>query len=174
MSDKPLVQQRLATDLSSVILQIDPKSDAEDPLARDMAALDFIQGFWEAIIREWIGIDRFRYVPPATFLITLLIIPPHRMDKYYMLLRRWINASFRLLARAEWREEVVARYNAIMADTVHGPLAAANPRTPVSLAWHLADIWVEELDKVLRDESAVRFSFPCPCPFSSLIISPSL
>lgn len=73
-----------------------------------------------------------------------------------MLLRRWINASFRLLARAEWREEVVGRYNAIMADTVNGPLAATNPRTPVSLAWHLADIWVEELDKVLRDESVVR------------------
>jgi ribosomal RNA-processing protein 1 len=62
MSDKPLVQQRLASDLSSIILQIDPKSAEEDTLARDMAALDFIQGFWEAIIREWVGIDRFRCV----------------------------------------------------------------------------------------------------------------
>ncbi|GHJ89451.1 hypothetical protein NliqN6_5853 [Naganishia liquefaciens] len=142
MSDKPLVQQRLATDLSSVVLEIDPKSTHdEDPLARDMAALDFIQGFWEAIIREWIGIDRFR------------------MDKYYMLLRRWINASFRLLARSEWNDQVVNRYNTIMADPVNGPLAWSNPRTPVSLAWHLADIWVEELDKVLRQEST-----PAPVP----------
>jgi ribosomal RNA-processing protein 1 len=88
------------------------------------------------------------------------------MDKYYMLLRRWINASFRLLARAEWREEVVERYNEILTDIVNGPLAWSNPRTPVSLAWHLADIWVEELDKVLREDSSVRLphynlSFSC-------------
>lgn len=68
MSDKPLVQQRLASDLSSIILQINPRSttdgedEEEDSLARDMAALDFIEGFWEAIIREWVGIDRFRCV----------------------------------------------------------------------------------------------------------------
>jgi hypothetical protein len=65
MSDKPLVQQRLASDLSSIVLQIDPKSEEEDTLARDMAALDFIQGFWEAIIREWVGSVRFRCVTPS-------------------------------------------------------------------------------------------------------------
>jgi hypothetical protein len=73
MSDKPLVQQRLATDLSEIILQITPQEqgvnedgEEEQEMARDMAALDFIQGFWETIIREWVGIDRFRYVHSLT------------------------------------------------------------------------------------------------------------
>ncbi|KAJ9107154.1 hypothetical protein QFC19_002814 [Naganishia cerealis] len=147
MSDKPLVQQRLASDLSEIILQINPQQDSDeseqgDELARDMAALDFVQGFWETIIREWVGIDRFR------------------MDKYYMLLRRWINASFRLLARGGWNPVFVQRYCAIMVDPLTGPLTYENPRTPVSLAWHLADIWVDELNKVLGDEEIA----PAPVP----------
>ncbi|KAJ9095311.1 hypothetical protein QFC21_005677 [Naganishia friedmannii] len=147
MSDKPLVQQRLATDLSEIILQITPQDEGDDDeeeqgLARDMAALDFIQGFWETIIREWVGIDRFR------------------IDKYYMLLRRWINASFRLLARSSWNPLIVQRYLAIMVDPSTGPLTYENPRTSVSLAWHLADIWVDELNKVLGDEEIL----PAPVP----------
>lgn len=79
MSDKPLVQQRLASDLSSIILQINPRpttdgeDEEEDSLARDMAALDFIEGFWEAIIREWVGIDRFRCVS-SLFALTGLVL----------------------------------------------------------------------------------------------------
>ncbi|KAJ9112664.1 hypothetical protein QFC22_006166 [Naganishia vaughanmartiniae] len=144
MSDKPLVQQRLATDLSEIILQIRPQEqdDEESEVARDMAALDFIQGFWETIIREWVGLDRFR------------------IDKYYMLLRRWINASFRLLARSSWNPLIVQRYLTILVDPSTGPLTYENPRTPVSLAWHLADIWVDELNKVLGDEEIP----PAPVP----------
>lgn len=78
------------------------------------------------------------------------------MDKYYMLLRRWVNASFRLLARSQWNPIIVNRYNEILVDVVNGPLAWANPRTPASLGWHLADLWVEELDKVLREVEDVR------------------
>lgn len=81
---------------------------------------------------------------------------PRRMDKYYMLLRRWVHASFRLLARSGWNSIIVDRYNQILVDATNGPLAWANPRTPVSLAWHLADLWVEELDKVVRDVEDVR------------------
>ncbi|KAJ9094817.1 hypothetical protein QFC20_006832 [Naganishia adeliensis] len=158
MSDKPLVQQRLASDLSSIILQINPRSttDGEDEeeasLARDMAALDFIEGFWEAIIREWVGIDRFR------------------MDKYYMLLRRWVNASFRLLARSQWNPIIVDRYNQILVDVTNGPLAWANPRTPASLGWHLADLWVEELDKVVGEIEDAQAPIPTLLqPFSQLL-----
>jgi hypothetical protein len=73
-----------------------------------------------------------------------------------MLLRRWINASSRLLARADWRGEVVERYDEILADIVNGPLAWSNARMPVSLAWQLARTGVEELDKMLREDSSVR------------------
>lgn len=50
MSDKPLVQQALATDLAEILLNI----------PNVQGSLDFLKGFWEAIVREWSGIDRLR------------------------------------------------------------------------------------------------------------------
>ena len=50
MSDKPLVQQALATELAELLLTISSPD----------AALAFLRAFWEAIVREWSGIDRLR------------------------------------------------------------------------------------------------------------------
>ena len=51
MSDKPLVQQALATELADILLKIpDPSS-----------SLLFLKGFWHTVVREWQGIDRLRY-----------------------------------------------------------------------------------------------------------------
>lgn len=65
MSDKPLVQQALASELSALVLSIDPAASAS-PEARTLVALDFVAGFWECLVREWAGIDRLRCVrlPP--------------------------------------------------------------------------------------------------------------
>lgn len=52
MSDKPLVQQALASELAELILTISSAA----------ASLAFIRGFWETTVREWNGIDRLRYV----------------------------------------------------------------------------------------------------------------
>lgn len=51
MSDKPLVQQALASELADLVLATRSTS----------SALSFLNGFWEAIVREWNGIDRLRY-----------------------------------------------------------------------------------------------------------------
>lgn len=51
MSDKPLVQQALATELADLLLAI-----ADTP-----SSLYFLRGFWTALVREWNGIDRLRY-----------------------------------------------------------------------------------------------------------------
>lgn len=56
MSDKPLVQQRLAADLAELVLLIDPVDES----ARFEAAVGFLAGFWEAMGREWAGLDRLR------------------------------------------------------------------------------------------------------------------
>ena len=53
MSDKPLVQQALATELAELVLTITTTS----------SSLAFLRGFWETTVREWSGIDRLRYVP---------------------------------------------------------------------------------------------------------------
>lgn len=50
MSDKPLVQQGLAAELAELLLTITSTD----------AALAFLRGFWEALVREWNGIDRLR------------------------------------------------------------------------------------------------------------------
>lgn len=37
------------------------------------------------------------------------------MDKYYMLVRKFINASLRLMGRDEWNREAILAYNEILA-----------------------------------------------------------
>ncbi|KAH7916485.1 nucleolar protein,Nop52-domain-containing protein [Hygrophoropsis aurantiaca] len=130
MSDKPLVQQALASELAEIILTI-----TDVP-----SSLNFLRGFWTTMVREWSGIDRLR------------------MDKYYMLVRRFVNASFRLLLRAEWDSISFEEYNSILSGP-SGPLCFNDIRIPASLAFHLAETYLEELDKVLGD-----ISMPNPPP----------
>ena len=66
MSDKPLVQQALASELADILLKIsDPSS-----------SLLFLKGFWHTVVREWHGIDRLRYynfIPDAPHQLTLWV-----------------------------------------------------------------------------------------------------
>jgi len=50
MSDKPLVQQALASELAELLLTISTTT----------ASLAFLRAFWEATVREWSSIDRWR------------------------------------------------------------------------------------------------------------------
>lgn len=137
MSDKPLVQQQLASDLANLLLRIDS--------SRPSAALDFLAGFWTALVREWSGIDRLR------------------IDKYYMLIRKYVNATFRLLAREGWESSSVARVTAILGGE-HGPMCWKDIRVPSALASHLADVYLDELEVVLSDVDEV-----VPAPIESLL-----
>ncbi|KAH7930587.1 Nop52-domain-containing protein [Leucogyrophana mollusca] len=132
MSDKPLVQQALASELAELLLTI-----TDVP-----SSLNFLRGFWTTMVREWSGIDRLR------------------MDKYYMLVRRFVHASFRLLIRIEWDNSAYEEYNSILSGP-SGPLCSNDIRVPASLAFHLADIYLEELDKAL---SVTTPSPPLPAP----------
>lgn len=83
------------------------------------------------------------------------------IDKYYMLIRRWQNATFRLLARHDWSPYAIGRFNNVLLHLGSdagggGPLDPTNIRVPVSIAWHLADIWLDELDKVAQAEAEER------------------
>ena len=50
MSDKPLVQQALATEIADILLAITSTS----------VSLAFLRGFWESTVKEWNTIDRLR------------------------------------------------------------------------------------------------------------------
>ena len=110
MSDKPLVQQALASELAELLLII--PSNAE--------SIAFLRGFWETIVREWNGIDRLRYALEIC-LQMLRIDWFDRMDKYYMLVRRFVNATFRLLVRAKWDKDIVESHTDILTQQ-GGPL----------------------------------------------------
>ncbi|KAG6817973.1 hypothetical protein H0H87_012441 [Tephrocybe sp. NHM501043] len=110
MSDKPLVQQALATELADLVLTI----------AQTSSALAFLRGFWEMIVREWNGIDRLR------------------IDKYYMLVEYIANSP-------------------------------SDQKVPTSLAYHLADIYIEELNKVFAAFSTDISSHPLPAPLHTLL-----
>ncbi|WVF68251.1 hypothetical protein IAT40_003016 [Kwoniella sp. CBS 6097] len=145
MSDKPLVQQALAADLAELLLLIKPRS--ESPADRLQASLAFLEGFWDAIVREWAGIDRLR------------------MDKYYLLMRRYVNATFRLLAREKWRSEAVEAVSKILSKN-GGPMTWEDRRVPTSIATHIADIYLDELDKAL---ALPEVDSQPACPLSSVL-----
>lgn len=65
MSDKPLIQQELAEQLTGIISQL-----------KDTVALSYINGFWKTMAIEWHGIDRLR------------------LNKFYMLLRKMHSNTF--------------------------------------------------------------------------------
>ncbi|KAG8763949.1 hypothetical protein FRC11_008276 [Ceratobasidium sp. 423] len=120
MSDKPLVQQDLSSELANLVLVIPPLE----------SAIGFVHGFWEAMVREWAGIDRYR------------------INKYYMLIRRFVNATFRLLLKHDWNIKACDTLNEILQGS-GGPLCPDDRKVAASLSYHLADIYLEELDKAL-------------------------
>ncbi|KZV88056.1 ribosomal RNA processing protein [Exidia glandulosa HHB12029] len=135
MSDKPLVQQALATELSELLMSINSTEHA----------LRFLRSFWETTVREWGGLDRLR------------------MDKFYMLVRRYVNAGFRMLARAKWDEDSCKEYQAMLRER-GCPLCPDDNKVPSSLAYHLADIYLEELEKALNAAPS-----PSPAPLTAVL-----
>ena len=152
MSDKPLVQQALADNLSNLALEVrasKKNSSGQGRVARFRSAMEYLKGFWDAIVREWGGLDRLR------------------LDKFYLLIRRFVGVGFKLLAREEWDLTAIAEYNHCLTGP-GGPLQSVvlspgvqsdeltlcddsvlDSRIPHSLAYHLADIYIDELERSL-------------------------
>ena len=141
MSDKPLIQQRLANDLANLVL-VHPSSSSstssgddvgeEGVSERALGGLKFLETFWDTLIAEWAGLDK------------------HRIDKYYLLVRRFVAAGFRLLAEEGWNAKAVHRFGEILGKFPGGALSTNDPKVPDSLTYHLSDIYLDELEKVLQ------------------------
>jgi len=82
MSDKPLVQEELAENISSMVASFQTSQDG----------LGFVQAFAKTFQREWFGVDRWR------------------MDKTMMLVRRFLRHSLKLVAKAEWEEVLLEAF----------------------------------------------------------------
>ena len=88
MSDGPRTQQRLANDLASLVNNM-----------QEEHAFLFLECFWETMAREWDGIDALR------------------MDKFLLLVRRYLASSLRYLMARDWVEDEVRRYMHILMGT---------------------------------------------------------
>lgn len=68
------------------------------------------------------------------------------MDKFLFLVRQYLSASFRLFARQRWRNtDALEKYLDILRET---PLNPTDQKVPNGLRLHVADIYVDELDRV--------------------------
>ncbi|XP_024919551.1 ribosomal RNA processing protein 1 homolog A isoform X3 [Cynoglossus semilaevis] len=82
MQDKPILQENLSTQISSLIHSFQ-NLDSQ---------LLFLESFMKTFKREWTGIDRLR------------------MDKYYQLVRFIFRQTFEMLKRNNWKSSMIGRF----------------------------------------------------------------
>lgn len=116
-SDKLPAQAQLADSLSSVIPRLDL------PLS-----LHFLSVFLLTMRREWSGIDVLR------------------LDKFYLLIRRFIHNSFLLLKRNSWDLDLSRRFMGVLDETV---FFADDKFQGNGVNYHIASIFLEELTPFL-------------------------
>merc|ERR1719422_1138774 len=79
MSDKPLVQEELAENMSSFISSFKSKE----------SSIVFIKSFLATFGREWFGIDRWR------------------VDKFMMFTRRFLRSIFKFISKYDWQDDLL-------------------------------------------------------------------
>ncbi|ODV58699.1 Rrp1p [Ascoidea rubescens DSM 1968] len=124
-SDKPRPQQRLARLLGDLFSETIPKQ----------SFVKFVGAFWSIIINEWPNIDQWR------------------MDKFYLLLRNVVNSCFKRLKLENYDRSLTVDYlNTLFKNDKKnnklGPLSGS-PKILTSIPYHIIDIYVDELEKVL-------------------------
>lgn len=87
----------------------------------------FHEAFWVVMIKEWPSLDKWR------------------LDKFYMLIRRVLRHQFFRMAAAEWPEKQVESFLAVLEKY---PINE-NPKFPKSLAYHVCDIYLNEIEYVI-------------------------
>jgi ribosomal RNA-processing protein 1 len=153
MCDRAVPQQALCDELAGLLV------DGTVPRADAAPAVAWLRGFWATMARDWTGIDVYR------------------MNKFMLLVRRMLAASFQWMRRADGDGDEgpqtwdPARTEAILSLLAAWPLALedealadedaarrkedrtrglgtlAPPAVPVGLKLHLLDIWADEAEK---------------------------
>ncbi len=147
MSDRPQTQQRLAADLADLV-----------EILPDTNVFPFLQAFWKTMAREWNGIDVLRFV---LFSLSSSLAsstsnkrtnnpanhpkPPKRMNKFLLLVRLYLGASFEYLSRQSWEQSLVEQHSSLITSI---PLNASDIKIPNGIRYHVIDVYVDELDKV--------------------------
>lgn len=115
MSDRPLTQQALASSLADLVFVLPPPS-----------IIPFLRAFWQTMQREWTNIDVLR------------------MEKFLLLTRRYLGATFKVLREGKWEGELVREHMELLEEI---PLEREDPRIPNGMRFHVIDIYVDELER---------------------------
>ncbi|KAK7291845.1 hypothetical protein RIF29_07314 [Crotalaria pallida] len=122
-SDKPLVQSELIDRLTAVLL-----------LLHLPFSLQYFSSFLLTIRREWSSIDALR------------------LDKFYLLIRRFVSKLFSLMKKNSWDLELV---NCLMLVLIENSLSANDKLQGNGVNYHVASVFVEELKCFLPLKSEV-------------------
>ncbi|KAE8793109.1 hypothetical protein D1007_32319 [Hordeum vulgare] len=118
-ADKPLYQADLASRLAAAV------SAAATPAA----AADFLAAYLATIRREWSSID------------------VHRLDKFYLLNRRFLHHAFLFLGARSFAPAVTAQIVSVISEKA--VLPEADNATGRGLGYHVADVFLDEILPVL-------------------------
>lgn len=118
-SDRPRTQQNLANELADLV-----------DIVNKQNVTPFIRSFWTIMAREWDGIDQ------------------HRIDKFYLLIRRYHAATLRRLKNENWDRKLVCGYKQIMSEY---PLNVKDGKIPNALRLHMFDIYLDEIERILKE-----------------------
>ncbi|KAK7205123.1 hypothetical protein BZA70DRAFT_279118 [Myxozyma melibiosi] len=119
MTDRPKVQQAMATRLGRMQLGVG-----------DHNVAGFVDAFWATICRDWNNIDVLR------------------IDKYYLLIRRFVSGMFERLANSNWDQEMITSFNKSLMEY---PLNPKNTAIADGIRYHMIDIFVEEFEKKMAE-----------------------
>ena len=128
----------------------------------DEQTLLFIKVYFVTIMREWIGIDKWRmdkflFVRPIKkhllpYLIQFQLFTSH----IFKGMRCMLNKSFSYLKHKKWNKELTDKFLKIIYDF---PLNINDDTCPDGVCYHLSDIYLEELGKFgdsLKPAKAVK------------------
>lgn len=150
MCDKPLPQQKLANQFSEALNLITKNATLESKNAKLRASLSYLSVFWITMVREWPGIDKYR------------------TDKYYLLMRAMLRSTFRFLRTSGWNERAILETSLIYSRP-GGPLYLQDTKTPTSIAYHIFDIYLEELEHSLALDQKSDEEVVSPVPLIALL-----
>ncbi|KAK2626610.1 hypothetical protein QTJ16_003785 [Diplocarpon rosae] len=116
MSDRPRTQQALANSLADLVSVLPSET-----------IIPFLRAFWQTMQREWTNIDVLR------------------MEKFLLLTRRYLGATFKAIEQRGWGEETVTEHLSLLMEV---PCNVMEMRVPNGMRFHVIDIYVDELEKV--------------------------
>ncbi|KAJ6797264.1 ribosomal RNA processing protein 1-like protein [Iris pallida] len=116
-SDKLPAQLALINSLSSLVGTLDPPS-----------SLRYLDAFLATVRREWSGIDQLR------------------LDKFYLLIRKFVNRSFALLKKHGWNRELLESFVGLLKEK---SLLANDKFQANGVNFFLAEVFLDEMSGFL-------------------------